>query len=55
MPNLNPVPDSIENLKAQLDIIKQDALIRVFPYGAITVGEKGETLSDMEGMAPYVC
>lgn len=55
MPNLNPVPDSIENLKAQLDIIKQDALIRVFPYGAITAGEKGETLSDMEGMAPYVC
>ena len=51
MPNLNPVPDSVENLKKQTDIIKENADIRVIPYGAITVEEKGETLSDMEGMA----
>lgn len=55
MPNLNPVPDSLESLSAQLDIIKRDASINVLPYGAITVGEKGETLADMEGMSPYVC
>ena len=54
MPNLNPVPDSVENLKAQLDIIKKDAVINVHPYGAITVGEKGEILSDMDGMANNV-
>ena len=54
MPNLNPVPDSIENLKAQLDIIERDALIRVYPYGAVTVGEKGEALADLEGMAENV-
>ncbi|HBL41432.1 MAG TPA: dihydroorotase [Ruminococcaceae bacterium] len=55
MPNLNPVPDSAEHLKQQLDLIASDALVRVFPYGAVTVGEKGETLSDMEAMAKNVC
>ncbi len=54
MPNLNPVPDSVENLKIQLDLIRDGALIDVIPYGAITVGEKGETLADLEGMAPFV-
>lgn len=51
MPNLNPVPDSIEHLKQQLDIIEKDACIHVYPYGSITAGQKGEKLSDMEGMA----
>ena len=55
MPNLNPVPDSIENLNLQRSIIESDACIHVYPYGAITVGEKGEVLADIEGMAPYVC
>ncbi|MBQ4054202.1 MAG: dihydroorotase [Clostridia bacterium] len=54
MPNLNPVPDSAETLKQQTDIIKRDACISVIPYGAITKGEKGEELADMEGMAPTV-
>ena len=54
MPNLDPVPDSVENLRVQLDIIKRDAVINVHPYGAITVGEKGEVLGDMAGMAPNV-
>ena len=51
MPNLNPVPDSVENLAAQLDIIRRDATIDVLPYGSITVGQKGEQLADMAGMA----
>ena len=50
MPNLNPVPDNAENLRAQLSIIETDAAINVYPYAAITVAQKGETLSDMEGM-----
>jgi dihydroorotase len=54
MPNLNPVPDSAEHLQQQLDMIKQTSVIRVLPYGAITVGEKGQVLSDMEAMAPHV-
>ena len=52
MPNLNPVPDSVEHLKLQLDMIEDAACIHVYPYGAITVGEKGEELADLEGMAP---
>ena len=55
MPNLNPVPDSVEHLKVQTDIIETDACIHVYPYGAITVGEKGEVLADLESMAPHVC
>ena len=55
MPNLSPVPDCAEHLKAQLDAIDKSAVIEVIPYGAITVGEKGEELSDMESMADKVC
>ena len=54
MPNLNPVPDSVEHLQQQLDLIQDNACIHVYPYGAITVGEKGEALADLEGMAPNV-
>ena len=54
MPNLNPVPDSLENLQPQLDLIARDAVIPVYPYGAITLGERGEELADMEAMAPYI-
>ena len=54
MPNLNPVPDSLEHLNAQLERIRSSACIQVVPYGAITVGEQGETLADLEAMAPYV-
>lgn len=54
MPNLNPVPDSVDNLKVQQDIIDKDALINVYPFGAITVGEKGEALADLDGMANSV-
>lgn len=55
MPNLDPVPDSAEHLQVQLDAIKRGAAIRVLPYGAITVGEKGEKLVDMEAMSDKVC
>ena len=51
MPNLNPVPDSKEHLNMQLALIEEQACIHVYPYGAITVGEKGETLADLESMA----
>ncbi len=52
MPNLNPVPDSVSHLGEQLKLIEEQAVIHVYPYGAITVSEKGEKLSDLEGMAP---
>ena len=54
MPNLNPVPDSKEHLHQQLRLIEEANLIHVYPYGAITVEEKGERLADLEAMAPDV-
>ncbi|MBR4868639.1 MAG: dihydroorotase [Clostridia bacterium] len=54
MPNLKPVPDSVEHLQEQLNIIDKDAVIRVHPFGAITVGEQGGALADLQGMANAV-
>lgn len=54
MPNLNPVPDSAEHLKIELDRIEKNRVIKVLPYGSITVGEKGKELRDMTGMAKDV-
>lgn len=54
MPNLNPTPDSLENLKPELEAIKKDAKIHVYPYGTITEGEKGEKLANLKELADYV-
>ena len=54
MPNLDPVPDSPEHLKEELEAIESKALIRVHPYGSLTVGEKGEEISDIEAIAENV-
>ena len=54
MPNLDPVPDSPEHLAVQRKLIADTASVHVYPYGAITVGEAGVTLADLEGMAPEV-
>ncbi len=54
MPNLNPVPDSADTLKIQLDAIKKDAVISVYPYGSITKGENGEEISDMADISQDV-
>ena len=54
MPNLNPTPDCMENLQIELDAIEKDAKIHVYPYGTITVGEKGEELADLKGIADKV-
>ena len=51
MPNLDPVPDSAEHLEEELALIRRDAAIRVYPYGALTVGEKGREPADLEAMA----
>lgn len=54
MPNLNPVPDSLENLRPQLELIAQHSVIRALPYGAITKGELGKDYADFEELAPHV-
>lgn len=51
MPNLNPVPDSVENINVQLDIIKKDACINVYPFASITKGRQGRgELVDFESL-----
>ena len=55
MPNLNPVPDSLENLNRQLEIIGKDSVIKTIPFGAITKGQNGKEIADLEAMAPFVC
>ncbi len=54
MPNLDPVPDTLARLEEQLAVIRRDAAVNVHPYGAVTCGEKGEALADLEAMAPHV-
>ncbi|MBE5731572.1 MAG: dihydroorotase [Clostridiales bacterium] len=53
MPNLNPVPDSVENIKKQLDIIERDSVIEVYPYASITKAQCGKELSDMDELSQY--
>ena len=54
MPNLDPVPDTLEHLQPQLDAIARSAVCHVHPYGAITMGEQGKQLAAMTELAPYV-
>lgn len=54
MPNLNPAPDTLENLEKQLEIIQRDACIDVLPYATITRGRKGDELTDYQSLAPFV-
>jgi dihydroorotase len=53
MPNLNPVPDCLENLALEEEIIKNDAIIECIPYGSVTVGEKSEKVSDIENLKEH--
>ena len=55
MPNLNPVPDSLKNLRAQLSVIEKDAVVNVYPYGAITIDENGSEIAALEELSPYIC
>ena len=54
MPNLNPVPDTLETLNVELDAIRRSAAIRVLPYGAITRGQRGGEMAELAAMAPHV-
>ncbi len=55
MPNLNPAPDTTATLEKQLEIIRRDAVVRVKPYGTITMGQRGcGELVDFAALAPEV-
>lgn len=56
MPNLSPVPDSVEHLQAEEALIREQAVMDVRPYASITVGQKGEgTLVDFAALSGRVC
>ena len=55
MPNLKPAPDTVEHLEQQLEIIRRDAVIRVWPYATITRQRLGQDPVDYEALAPLVC
>ena len=52
MPNLDPVPDCYESIMEQRKIIERNAAVNVHPYASVTVGEKGEELSDFDALSP---
>jgi len=54
MPNLNPVPDCVAHLEKQLELIRNNAVTHVYPYGSITVGQQGEQLAELKSLAPDV-
>ena len=52
MPNLSPAPDNAEHLGVQLDLIRRDAVVKVVPYGPITMGQQGgevDRMAEMKG------
>ena len=55
MPNLSPCPDTREHLDLQRKIIEEDSCIHVYPYGTITMGQRGEELAELSAMSPDVC
>ena len=55
MPNLNPAPDSVENIGKELEIIRRDACIDVRPYSTITVGRKGSEVVDVAALKGLCC
>ena len=54
MPNLKPCPDNYENLKVQLNAIEKDAVVNVYPFGAVTVNEEDKELADYDSMKDYI-
>lgn len=54
MPNLDPVPDSMNSLRLQLEIIRKESVINIIPFASVTKGRKGDDLVDYAALAPYV-
>jgi dihydroorotase len=53
MPNLNPVTDSVENIKYLQSLIDKDAVVEVLPYASITKDELGIDLVDIKKLSKY--
>ncbi len=53
MPNLKPCPDSVTNLKKELEIIKRDSIIEAIPYASVSKNEEGKVISDIDELKEY--
>ena len=51
MANTIPVPDSMESVTYIEGLLQQSAQVRVFPYAAITLGERGQEIVDVEALS----
>lgn len=54
MPNLNPTPDNLDNLNIEKELIKYDSLVNTYPYGAVSVGQRGSLPADFDNLCPNV-
>lgn len=50
MPNTKPSTDCPEMIEKVLDIANREGHVRVYPVGAVTIGQNGEEMTDIEGM-----
>jgi dihydroorotase len=55
MPNTVPVNDSASTTRFIVETAKRDAIVRVYPIGAITRGSKGEELSEYGDLKAAGC
>ena len=53
MPNTKPVPDSIENLDMINGLIEKSAIVRVLPYGSLTVAQSGDARTDLRALKEH--
>ncbi|MFY9262205.1 MAG: dihydroorotase [Actinomycetaceae bacterium] len=51
MPNLDPVPDTLETLALEEASIARDALIETLPYASTTMGQQGKEPTDIATLA----
>lgn len=51
MPNLNPCPHDLENLNKQIEIIKQDAVVNVYPFASVTINEEDKEIAKIDEVA----
>lgn len=54
MPNVNPVPDSLETLAEQLKLIEKEAVIKVIPFASITKRRMGKEVVNFRELMPFV-
>ncbi len=55
MPNTNPINDSVSITQFILDKTAKEGACTVYPIGAVTTGQKGEELTELEALLKAGC